>query len=424
VKREHGSPRHDRSVRRNFLAFTLNGLFFPGAGRILEAGLLLTWFVTQLSEATWLIGLIVPIQYGLALLAQPWIGQYLSGTRRRAPWYAGQALVRAGLWCGLGVATGLADEQRGLLLWLFFTIVLLDAVLAGVGNIAFSDTLARVIPEKLRGRTRGWRGASGAVTSALVGVVMTRLTSPDRDLSIFVWLFAGAGILYGLGGLTFVAINEPAETHAPEPLALQPVFREMWRRDAFRRFVWIQVLTVPAIHVLPFLTLLGKQRHSIELDALGLMIIADGVAPLSANLLWGRLADRRSNQWVIRCATLTAVVTPSLAAVLSGRNAALSHAGVVMIFTALVFVARAAQVGIDLGTKNYILDLAPDAERRPLYIGVNDTLIAIPTIALISSGAVVDALGFATLFVGTAAAGAFACALSTRLTSANAHENE
>ena len=174
MKREHGSPRHDRSVRRNFLAFTLNGLFFPGAGRILESGLLLTWFVTQLSEATWLIGLIVPIQYGLALVAQPWIGQYLSGTRRRAPWYAGQALVRAGLWCGLGVATGLADEQRGLLLGLFFTVVLLDAVLAGVGNIAFSDTLARVIPQKLRGRTRGWRGASGAVTSALVGVLCRR----------------------------------------------------------------------------------------------------------------------------------------------------------------------------------------------------------------------------------------------------------
>lgn len=420
MARERGSLRHARSVRRNILAFTLNGLFFPGAGRILEAGLLLTWFVTELSDATWLVGLIVPIQYGLALIAQPWIGQYLSGTRRRAPWYTGQALARAGLWCGLGAATSLAYKQPRLLIFLFFTVVLLDAVLAGIGNIAFGDTLARVIPRKLRGRTRGLRGASGAMIAAVVGILMTRVNPPDRDVSVFLWLFAGAGILYGLGGLTFVAIKEPVDTSAAKPAALMPVIRDMWQRDVFRRFVWIQVLLVPAIHILPFMTLLGRRRYSIELDALGMMIIADGVAPLVANLLWGRLADLQSNQWVIRGAALLATVTPSIAIVLSATELVLSRAAVIIIFTALVFVARAAQVGIDLSTKNYILELAPDARRRPLYIGVNDTLIAVPTIALVSAGPIAAAVGFGTLFVGTAVAGACACAVSMRLKAAYA----
>jgi hypothetical protein len=64
-------------------ALALNGLFFPTAGKILAAGLLLTWFVSELTEVAFWVGLIVPIQYGFALLAQPLIGAWLAGRRRR-----------------------------------------------------------------------------------------------------------------------------------------------------------------------------------------------------------------------------------------------------------------------------------------------------------------------------------------------------
>jgi hypothetical protein len=60
-----------RKLPENFAAIALNGFFFPPAGRILGAGLLLTWFLSDLGASAFLIGLIVPIQYGLALLAQP-----------------------------------------------------------------------------------------------------------------------------------------------------------------------------------------------------------------------------------------------------------------------------------------------------------------------------------------------------------------
>lgn len=41
------SDRVQRSVPANFSAIALNGLCFPAAGRILGAGLLLTWFVSS-----------------------------------------------------------------------------------------------------------------------------------------------------------------------------------------------------------------------------------------------------------------------------------------------------------------------------------------------------------------------------------------
>jgi len=62
-----------------------------------------------------------------------------------------QSLFRAALWCSLGLASWvLRDEHRALLLAIFFLVVTADATAAGVGNIAFNDTLARVIPRRLQ----------------------------------------------------------------------------------------------------------------------------------------------------------------------------------------------------------------------------------------------------------------------------------
>src|SRR5881392_2922741 len=98
------SERVRRGVPANFAAIALNGLCFPTAGRILGAGLLLTWFISELTTSAFWVGLVVPIQYGLALVAQPIVGEWLIGKPRRAPYYTAQSLVRALLWCSLGFA--------------------------------------------------------------------------------------------------------------------------------------------------------------------------------------------------------------------------------------------------------------------------------------------------------------------------------
>jgi hypothetical protein len=133
------------TLQANFAAIVLNGLFFPTAGKILGAGLLLTWFLNELTPSAAVVGLLIPIQYGAALLAQPWIAQWMSKRPRRAPYYRNQALVRAVVWIALGVVVMTGRGHTGWLIGIFFAVVIVDAVAAGVGNIAFSDTLARVV---------------------------------------------------------------------------------------------------------------------------------------------------------------------------------------------------------------------------------------------------------------------------------------
>jgi hypothetical protein len=130
-----------QSLPANFGAIVLNGLFFPTAGKILGAGLLLAWFMDDLRASTFLIGLLVPIQYGIGLLAQPWIGQWMSGKPLRVPYYRNQALLRGTLW--LALPTLLLAAGGAIVDWFGFPPVFIAIALCGAAAAALSLALPK-----------------------------------------------------------------------------------------------------------------------------------------------------------------------------------------------------------------------------------------------------------------------------------------
>lgn len=407
-----------KALLANFGAIVLNGLSFSTAGKILGAGLLLAWFLDELKSPLLLIGLLVPIQYGLALLAQPWIGQWLSGRLRSAPYYRGQALLRASLWGGLALMTWLSGKSGpAWLIAVFFFVVAGDAIAAGLGNIAFSNALAKTIPKRMRGRVRGGRGMFGAVVAGTAGALISLFVSKESGLGVFALLFAVAGGCYALGGITFGAIREPRETQrepSPTPEPLSSSVKEMLRHRAYRRFLLVEALLIPATQGLVFFSLFGRREFRLDLTALGLLLISDALAPLIGNYLWGKLADRQSNRLVLGGAALLSLAAPLAAVGLYLSSGAVSHILVLALFALIVFVIGVASTGADLATKNLILEFAPDA-KRPVYIGVNDTLVAVPTMLLAIGGPAIDWFGFLPVFLVIGFSGLGAAAVSATL---------
>jgi MFS family permease len=404
----------------NFGAIVLNGLFFPTAGKILGAGLLLTWFLDELNASAFVIGLVIPIQYGAALLAQPWIGQWLSTKPRRAPYYRAQAIARAVLWCGLGAAAWLAvDRMPRFLIALFFIVILVDAVAAGFGNIAFSDTLARTIPKQLRGRARGWRGVCGAVIAGTTGVLFALFVADESGIRTFALLFGIAGICYCIGGLTFGTVREPppnSRNASPGEKAESFAFRlqRIFGNQIFRRFFAVEALLVPATQGLVFFSIFGRREFQLEMKALGLLLVSDAAAPFIGNYVWGKLADRHGNRFVISAAAVIALAAPALAIVLHFSANRFAHGTVLAFFATIVFAVGIASVGVDLATKNFVLDLVPDSE-RPVYIGMNDTLVALPTMLLAGGGFAIDRVGYVPVFIAIGCCTAVAIALTATL---------
>jgi len=400
---EGSSEQMRRSLPANFAAIALNGLFFPTAGRILGAGLLLTWFVSDLTGSATLVAAIIPIQYGLALIAQPIFAEWLSVKQERARYYTVQSILRAALWCALGFASyWINDSKPLLLLSIFFTVIIVDAGAAGIGNIVFSDTLGQVIPGSLRGRARSWRGIFGGVAAGVAGILVSKHFSQSSGVSAFGLLFAGAGALYAIGGFVFGMIEEPEKIkvpdHGPHFSELWGKLRNVWQDKRFRWFLYVEVMLVPITQALPFFTLFARKELGIEAESLGLLIIADAAAPIFGNLIWGSVADAAGNRAAICWAALSGLVAPGLGLFLYLTKINSGQLDFTL-FACIVFALGLASAGIDLATKNQVLDLAPDEVVRPLYIGVNDTLVGLPMMLLISAGLLIDLFGFLPMFL-------------------------
>jgi hypothetical protein len=140
---DQAEPQVREALPVNFAAVAANGFFFPTAGKVVAAGSLLTWFVSELTPSAFWVGIIVPPQYGLANLTEPVAANWLATKKQRVGYYTGQAVLRGALWTVLAAASFLLGEgQPILLLSIFYLIVTADAVAAGVGTIVFNDTIA------------------------------------------------------------------------------------------------------------------------------------------------------------------------------------------------------------------------------------------------------------------------------------------
>jgi hypothetical protein len=297
----------------------------------------------------------------------------------------------------------LGERQPLLLLGIFFTVVVVDAVAAGLGNIVFGDTLAKVIPKDLRGRARSWRGIFGGVAAGVAGIWIRYHFSEESGVGAFGLLFAVAGLCYAAGGLIFGTIDEPetisSKAAKPRFSELWAELRHLWNDAAFRCFVYAQSLLVPIMQALPFFTLFARRSFGLETESLGLLVIADAAAPIAGNFIWGKLADAAGNRRVIIASALLGVAPALIGLFLysSAADTGLPVLGLVAVIVALVGIASA---GIDLATKNYVLDLAKNDAERPLYIGVNDSLVGLPTMLLAGAGFVIDYFGFLPVFAG------------------------
>jgi hypothetical protein len=83
----------------------------------------------------------------------------------------------------------------------------------------------------------------------------------------------------------------------------------------------------------------------------------------------------------------------------------------------LCFPTAGRILGAGLLLTWFISDLTPDDAERPVYIGVNDTLVGLPTMLLAGAGFIIDAFGFAPVFSSIGMIAIAGALLATRLPS-------
>lgn len=420
--RENQRPIHsEREVRRSFALAILNGSLFRLAEALIDPPLVLTWFVSRLTDSNLLIGMIVPLGNASWFLPQLFFSARVHQMKRKMRVYTMTAVVRTIIWIALAVAVWLTDAPLPLLIGVFIFYVA-ARMAAGPAGLAFFDIVAKTVPPRRRGRLFAWRLFLGGILGLGGGwVVNTVLNHPllpfPRGHALLFLLYT---VVFVPACVAFIAIREPPGIAASE----RPALREQLRRakqilaedGVYRRFLIIKVVMALAGTALPFYGVYAKNVLGAPEGMVGIYITTRIAAQLLFNLPWGWLSDRRGNRLALRLQIVVTGLT-LLSALVLVSFVALSHpqgAWLPYLALPLFFLDGALLPTYILTGNNFLLELVPEA-KRPLYLGLNNTLMGIVILISGFGGLVVDLLGFGGLFAASLALCLVGFALTTGL---------
>ena len=177
------SSASEKNFRYNYTIGILNGAIFGFVDALIAPSLTLAVFITQLGGSSLLVGLMSAIYNGGWFIPQFLISHRLQQLPLKKPVYAGAAAVRIVCWFFIVVATYLLGAtNEALLLAIFFLLMTIYSLAAGVAGNPFMAIVAKVIPIPRRGSFFGWREFTGTAMGLLAGYLVAVALSPERAL--------------------------------------------------------------------------------------------------------------------------------------------------------------------------------------------------------------------------------------------------
>lgn len=325
------------SIRSSLEASTADGIFAAVYSNV-TGGVLLTHFLMDLGASATQIGLLASIPLTANLL-QP-LGAYLSEQFTSRHWYClGVYIPSRLLWLlllgGLGLMHWDYLEPQMLVVWTL-GITFLSYSSGALGSAAWLSWMAILVPKRLRGRYFGLRNGAANLTNLLtvplMGVAISRW--PSGAVDGFGILLAVA-IAFGLISLAFQnfmadvnpklqqAINAPqpepqafVESAQAQSIAISKIEdpKQKWFQQAnFWIFLiyfsgWMFSFSLSA----PFFNLYLLDDLNLPISQVTLYNSLMSGANLAMLMIWGRLADRMGNRWVLAIAGVILALTPIL----------------------------------------------------------------------------------------------------------------
>lgn len=370
---------------RNFFAYLTANLMTKLADELASAKLILPWLLGSLGAPALLVGLLVPIREAGVLVPQLAVAAYIRRLAlRKGVWIVGSLASATALAMMAIAASAMTGTAAG---WVIVGLLILFSLARGLCSVSAKDVLGKTVSKARRGNLMGLAaGLSGALTLAL-GVYLELIKGGRTDNLLFVALLGGAAILFALAAGVFALIREQPGATEGGGNALAVAFESigLLRSDpVFRYFVLVRVALLSVALAPPFYVLLAQQASSSGLGALGLLIVASGLANTISAPLWGRFSDRSSRLVMVAGALLAGLVGILTWALVQTDAALLPDLG----FAALFLLLGIAHAGVRLGRKVYLVDMAT-SETRASMVAVSNTVIGVAMLA----GGLVGLLG-------------------------------
>lgn len=392
---------------RNFWLGVYNGILVNGGEAFFHSGLVLAPFLAALGAPGWAIGMIPALRIGGWFLPQLFVASRLAHQPFKLPVYRRASTVRVVSFAVLTATVLLAGDRPGLIVTVTLTVLAVNAVAGGVGGVPFADITAKVVPHYRLGTFWVLRNAIGGALALASGLVLRRVLDSSipfpRDFGV---VFALGSLLTASAYLAFALVREPAGT----PAMREPM-RAMLRRlpsvlrgdDSFRRYLRVRFFALLALMAEPFYAVYAIERLGAPRTALGTFVIVATFASILVNFTFRRPADRGRNVTVLQASVAFLVAAPLVALTMP------TWPGFALVFA----LSAAGTSGMGIAAWNLLYAVSP-APERPLYVGVANSVLALPSLAPVAVGALAGLLGYRPLFALAAMVGATSLAFAFR----------
>ncbi len=384
-----------RNDRRNFRLGITNGVLYGLGTYFVSHSTVIPSFFSHLTHSSALIGFVSQFETIGWYLPQFVAASFVVHLPKKLPLYRVGWWIRGFALFALAGVT-LMQPSAGLLLAFSIFFYALFAGGAGLSGVVFLELVAKTIPERRRGRFFGLRLSLASLLSITVGAATISIFlkgSPFPKNFGIVFLVGAAIVTIGLGFMA--AMREPRSKSVPDERTLREHMREGWsiyRTDPrFAKYLHTRLVLGTWTIGVPFLVLFAHRKLGFQTSDLGIFIAADCTGILLGNFLWEYLTDRKSAKACLETATLFAVLLPFV--VLLYVFFPLPRLGYAIVFA----LAAAVDAGTTIGGMTYLIELSPTHDRAT-YIGLFNSMMALPCFLAAVAGALLDLAGFGLLY--------------------------
>ncbi len=375
------TPREKTSLRRNFFGALWHGAFLASGTTLTQPTTVIASFVADLTGSTVWVGGLAAVLTVAGVLPQIFVARWIEPRRHKMPFLLLAIYLRVVSWAALAwLIFAIGSERPHLLAWALVGLLAVFYAAGGLGGVAYTDIIGKIIPPGRRGAFFGGRQALAGPLAVGAALLVRHLMATVGYPNNYALLFAVATASLLVASLGFWIIREPPRTDTNRHI---PPWRDYTGQllgavRQLRVLVGVQILTGFSLMAMPFYIVYARQKLGAPPEAIAWFILAQVVGGVLANLLWARLVDRcGSRRMLVVCATVS-TLTPLLAIGLGY----LGWPGMLPV----IFLVGAVINGRSVGFSSALLELAPPA-KRPTYSAL-DAVLTLPAAFLSLLGGV------------------------------------
>jgi len=395
-----------RRFRRNYLLGIINGTMFRGSRIFIDEDTIIPVFIASLTQSKFLVGLVVGIRLSGWFLPQLFVANYVGAKARKNPTYIAWGAVRVAAILGIVLSVWLVQAGNpALLLTLFLVFWSVLYFSAGMTGVSFVEGVAKTIPINKLGSFYGYRLFFAGIVSLGSGLLIVKIQSAYSFPTDFAIIFMIAFFMIAAGITSWSLASEQPDTQVRPKKPLGEHLREsagIFREDAqFRALFSFKAAFYLWTAGVPFFILyvMSMERFGSISEYKGYFAMTKVIGLSLSNIVWARMSN--SERWggtrgILTWISVLGMTLPPAVMLLSLPS--MTGAALPLLF-AVFFLIGVVQSGMVLGYMNALIRMSP-VERRPLYVGLMNSLLGPVILGLaLLGGAIVELISFEVMFV-------------------------